>query len=55
MLLALILFPMLAILALLGLVACAPEHDLSRYALPAVRTVALLTAATVFVAAVWSH
>lgn len=55
MILALIIFPMLAILALLGLVACAPNHDLGRYALPAIRTVALLTAATVFVAAIWSH
>lgn len=55
MILALIVFPMLAILALLGLVACAPEHDLGRYALPAVRTTALLAAALVFVAAVWSH
>ncbi|MFE0132410.1 hypothetical protein ACFWY6_12685 [Streptomyces sp. NPDC059037] len=55
MLLALIIFPMLAILALLGLIACAPEHDLGRYVLPAVRTVALLAAATVFVTALWSH
>lgn len=55
MTLALIIFPMLAILALLGLVTCAPNHDLGRYALPAIRTVALLTAATVFVAAIWSH
>lgn len=54
MILALIVLPMLAILALLGLVACAPENDLGRYALPAIRTVALLAAATVFVAAVWS-
>ncbi|MFD3574756.1 hypothetical protein [Streptomyces sp. NPDC058644] len=55
MILALIIFPMLAVLALLGLVACAPEHDPGRYVLPVVRTTALLAAATAFVAAVWSH
>jgi hypothetical protein len=55
MILALIFFPVLAFLALLGLVACAPEYNLGRYALPAIRTAALLAAATAFVAAVWSH
>ncbi|MEU4996565.1 hypothetical protein [Streptomyces sp. NPDC021622] len=55
LILGLLVFPLLAILALLGLLACAPEHALGRYVLPAVRTAAVLTVATAFVTVVWSH
>ncbi|MFP3990669.1 hypothetical protein U9R90_25030 [Streptomyces sp. E11-3] len=52
MLIALIVFPMLAMLAAAALVALAPTHAPGRYVLPAVRTVALMTAATAYVVAV---
>ncbi|WP_167828665.1 hypothetical protein [Streptomyces sp. MZ04] len=55
MVLGALIFPLLVTLALLGLAACAPEHDLGRYVLPAVRTAAVLTVATTFVVAIWSH
>jgi hypothetical protein len=54
-LLGLIVFPMLALLGALGLVACAPRHTPGRYLLPAVRTVALVTVAAAYVATLWSH
>ncbi|MEU2111839.1 hypothetical protein [Streptomyces sp. NPDC019507] len=53
--LALILFGMLAILAGAALVALAPPLERLAYVLPAVRTVAVLTAALVYIAALWSH
>ncbi|WP_406000706.1 hypothetical protein [Streptomyces sp. NBC_00829] len=55
MLLALIAFPMLAILGACALVAIAPRRGPGPYFMPAVRTVALITAATVYIAAIWSH
>lgn len=55
MLLGLIVFPMLAILALAALVALAEPRHRYALALPAVRTVALITAATVYVAALWEQ
>ncbi|MHC3392074.1 hypothetical protein ACLQ2E_21805 [Streptomyces lavendulocolor] len=55
MLLALIIFPTLAILGATALVALAPARMRWAYLLPAVRTVALVTAATAFVHALWSH
>lgn len=55
MILGLIIFPMLAILSGCALVALAPARLRSLYVLPAVRTLALVTAATVYVAAIWSH
>ncbi|MBT2505141.1 hypothetical protein J7I98_04360 [Streptomyces sp. ISL-98] len=54
MLLDLIVFPMLALLAALGLVACARSEPRIPGLLPAVRTVALITAAAVYIAAIWS-
>lgn len=54
MLLALIVFPMLAILAALGLIAIAPQCDHARYVLPAVRTIALVTVSVVAVAALFT-
>lgn len=54
MTLALIIFGMLAILGGAGLVAIAPRRTPGAYFLPAVRTVALVTAAAAFVAALWS-
>lgn len=54
MLLALIVFPMLTLGAALGLIACARSEPRIPGLLPAVRTVALLAAAAVYVAAIWS-
>ncbi|MDT9688178.1 hypothetical protein Q5762_07380 [Streptomyces sp. P9(2023)] len=51
MLLGLIVFPMLAILALAALVALAGPRNRFAFVLPAVRTIALVTAATIYVAA----
>lgn len=47
--------PALAVAAGLALVAAAPPSE--RYAIvrPALQTVLLLTAATVYIAALWSH
>ncbi|MBT2508834.1 hypothetical protein J7I98_23690 [Streptomyces sp. ISL-98] len=53
MILGLITFAMLALLAALALIACAPTYQPSRYLLPAVRTVALITTAAVYVAALF--
>lgn len=55
MILALIIFSMLALLAGCALVALAPARMRSLFILPAVRTVALVTAAVIYVAAIWSH
>lgn len=55
MTLPLSIWPMVAILGAAGLHALAPRRTPGLYLLPAVRTVALITAATVYVAAVWSH
>lgn len=58
MILALIVFPMLALLALLaalGLIACTRSEPRIPGLLPAIRTVALLAAAAVYIAAVWGH
>ncbi|MDI9885331.1 hypothetical protein QMZ92_13235 [Streptomyces sp. HNM0645] len=46
---------MLALLAGAALVALAPPLQRAAYVLPAVRTVAILTAAIAYVAALWSH
>ena len=54
MLLALIVFSMFAILGACALVALAPR-DPGAYFLPAVRTIALVTVAVIYVAAIWSH
>jgi hypothetical protein len=53
--LALIAWPTVALLALIGLIAVADHRTPSRYVLPAVRTVALVTVAAAYVAALWSH
>lgn len=55
MTLALIVFAMLAVLGACGLVAIAPRRHPGAYFLPAVRTVALITVAVIYVAAIWSH
>ena len=55
MLLALIVCAMFAILSAAALVALAPRRYPSAYFLPAVRTVALVTVAVIYVAAIWSH
>lgn len=55
MLLAVIIFPMLVILSACALVALAPRRTPGAYFLPAVRTVALVTVAVIYVAAIWSH
>lgn len=51
----LIVFILVALLAAAGLHAIAPQHFRGEYLVPAARTVAVITAATAFVAAVWSH
>lgn len=55
MVLAVIAFGMLALLAGIALVALAPPLQRGAYVLPAVRTVAVLTAAIAYIAALWSH
>ena len=55
MLLALIVFSMLAILSGCALVVLAPQRARWLLFLPAVRTVAIVTVAVVYVAAIWSH
>jgi hypothetical protein len=55
MLLGLVVFPVLTLLAAAGLHAIAPHHYRGEYLLPAARTVAVITTAAAFVAAVWSH
>ncbi|MFI1942044.1 hypothetical protein ACH44C_33540 [Streptomyces purpureus] len=51
--LAVIVFPMLALLAAAGLIALAPSDERYAIVLPAVRTVAVITAATVYAAALF--
>jgi hypothetical protein len=53
--LGLIVCPLVAMLALLGLVACAPPDRRWALALPAVRTMALVSVACVYVAIFWSQ
>jgi hypothetical protein len=53
MILALIVFPMLAILAALGLLACARTEPRIPGLLPAVRTAALIAAAAAYAAALF--
>lgn len=51
-------FPVLALVAALALLACGrgePGQRITRYLLPAVRTVALLTAAFAYAAALFAH
>lgn len=55
MILALIAFSVLALLAAMGLLACAPRYEPTRYILPAVRATAVLSVAAVYIAALWSH
>lgn len=55
MILGLIVFGMLAILAGCALIALAPRRTPGAHFLPAVRTVAIVTVAVVYVAAIWSH
>jgi hypothetical protein len=55
MLLGLIVWPVVALLGVIGLHALAPHLAPERPLLPAVRTVALITTAAAYVAAVWSH
>lgn len=55
MILALIAYPMLALLAALGLYACSRPEPRSTSLLPAVRTTALLAVATVYVAWLFTH
>lgn len=54
MILGLIIFPLMALLGALGLVSLRRTEP-GRYFLPAVRTVALVTVAVIYVAAIWSH
>jgi len=51
----LIVWVLVALLAAAGLHAIAPQHFRGEYLLPAARTVAVITTAAAFVAAVWSH
>lgn len=53
--LALIAFGMAAMLAGLAIVTLAPRTVRTAYVLPAMRTVALVTAAAALVHALWSH
>ncbi|NUK22053.1 hypothetical protein [Streptomyces lunaelactis] len=55
MILALIIFPTLTILSACALVALAPRRTPGAWFLPAVRTIALVTVAVIYVAAIWSH
>ena len=55
MLLAMIVFPMLALLAGLALVVLAPAHERYALVLSAVRTVALVTLATIYTVALFHH
>ncbi|MGG7608854.1 hypothetical protein ACQ5JZ_05380 [Streptomyces sp. ZG43] len=54
MILALIVWPLIALLAAGALIALAPGEP-GAHLLPAFRTVALLGAAAVYIAAIWSH
>ncbi|MGW9638832.1 hypothetical protein ACWHAU_06695 [Streptomyces albidoflavus] len=54
MILALIVWPAVALLAAGALIALAPGEP-GQHLLPAFRTVALLGAAAVYIAATWSH
>ncbi|MEL7994286.1 hypothetical protein AAG656_28705 [Streptomyces albidoflavus] len=54
MILALIVWPAVVLLAAGALIALAPGEP-GAHLLPAVRTVALLGAACVYIAAIWSH
>ncbi|MFJ6119801.1 hypothetical protein [Streptomyces sp. NPDC092129] len=55
MALGLLIWPLVALLGAVGLHAIAPRHAPGQYLLPAVRTVAVITTATLFVTAIWSH
>jgi len=55
MILALIIFPMLAILGGCALIALAPRRTPGAHFLPAMRTIAIVTAAVIYIAALWSH
>lgn len=48
-------WPMAALLGAAGLHAIAPRRAPGLYIAPAARTVALITAAVVYVATIWSH
>ncbi|MEU6497552.1 hypothetical protein ABZ890_45605 [Streptomyces sp. NPDC046984] len=50
-----IFWPMAALLGAIGLHALAPRRAAGLYLGPAARTVAVITAATLFVTAIWSH
>lgn len=52
---ALIFWPMAALLGAAGLHAIAPRRAPGLYLAPAVCTVAVITIAALYVAAVWSH
>ncbi|MFE2311649.1 hypothetical protein ACFXC8_00360 [Streptomyces sp. NPDC059441] len=51
----LIVFILVALLAAAGLHAIAPHHYRGEFLVPAARTVAVITTATAFIAAIWSH
>lgn len=51
----LIVWVLIALLAAAGLHAIAPQHFRGEYLIPAARTVAVITTATAFIAAIWSH
>ncbi|MFE1849881.1 hypothetical protein ACFYOF_06385 [Streptomyces sp. NPDC007148] len=53
--LGLLVWPLVALLGAVGLHAVAPRHSSGQYLLPVVRTVAVITVATLFVTAIWSH
>ncbi|NDZ63583.1 hypothetical protein [Streptomyces cyaneofuscatus] len=55
MILGLIVYPMLALLAALGLIACSRTEPRLPGLLTAVRTAALLAIAVVYIAALWGH
>lgn len=55
MTLAMIVFSMLAILSGCALIVLAPQRARWLLFLPAVRTVAIVTVAVIYVAAIWSH
>ena len=48
-----VLFPTAAVLAAVGLLGCECGWDATRYLLPAARTIALITAATAYTAALF--
>lgn len=54
MILGLIIFPVMALVGAVGL-ASLRRNEPGAHLLPAVRTVALVTVAVIYVAAIWSH